>query len=92
MVSFRLMRQVFNSSRERLLQENAAFALTIPAGALVLDAGAGTSPYKPLFSHVRYESADFEQVDKPYAQQTYTCDSPPSLSRTIASMRFCSTR
>ena len=74
MVRFRLMRQVFNSSRERLLQENAAFALTIPAGALVLDAGAGTSPYKPLFSHVRYESADFEQVDKPYAQQTYTCD------------------
>lgn len=68
------MRARFNSSRERLWRENAAFAATVPAGALVLDAGAGTSPYKPLFAHARYESADFEKVDKPYAHQTYTCD------------------
>jgi SAM-dependent methyltransferase len=68
------MRQAFNSSRERLWRENAAFAATVPAGALVLDAGAGTSPYKSLFAHARYESADFEQVSKPYAAQTYTCD------------------
>ena len=27
-----------------------------------------------LFQHVRYESADFEQVDKPYAKSTYVCD------------------
>lgn len=68
------MRGAFNSSRERLWHENAAFAANVPAGALVLDAGAGTSPYKPLFAHTRYESADFEKVDKLYATQTYTCD------------------
>jgi SAM-dependent methyltransferase len=66
--------RAFNSSRERLWQETAAFAGTIPAGALVLDAGAGTSLYKSLFAHAQYESADFEQVNKPYAHQTYTCD------------------
>ena len=68
------MREAFNSSRERLWQENVAFAATISAGALVLDAGAGTSPYKSLFAHARYESADFEQVNKAYAHQTYMCD------------------
>ena len=68
------MREAFNSSRERLWQENVAFAATVSAGALVLDAGAGTSPYKSLFAHARYESADFEQVNKAYAHQTYTCD------------------
>ena len=68
------MREAFNSSRERLWQENAAFAATVSAGALVLDAGAGTAPYKSLFAHARYESADFEQVNKAYAHQTYTCD------------------
>ena len=46
------MREAFNSSRERLWQENAAFAATISAGALVLDAGA-YSPYKSLFAHAR---------------------------------------
>ena len=41
-VRSRFMREAFNSSRERLWQENAAFAATVSAGALVLDAGAGT--------------------------------------------------
>lgn len=68
------MAQPFNSSRARLLDEVATFASTVPPGALVLDAGAGASPYEKLFSHARYESADFEQVNKPYAAQTYTCD------------------
>jgi SAM-dependent methyltransferase len=40
----------------------------------VLDASAGRAPYAPLFSHCRYESADFCRVDKPYAEQTYICD------------------
>jgi SAM-dependent methyltransferase len=65
---------VFNSSRYRLQQENEAFAATIPAGALVLDAGAGDAPYQSLYSHTDYETADFEQVDKSYAQTTYVCD------------------
>jgi SAM-dependent methyltransferase len=55
-------------------QENAAFARSIPEGATLLDAGAGRSPYRPLFAHTRYESADFEQVDKEYADSTYVCD------------------
>jgi SAM-dependent methyltransferase len=64
----------FNSSRHRLLGENTAFAAGIPAGALVLDAGAGDAPYRSLFEHAVYESADFEKVDKPYAKSTYVCD------------------
>ena len=64
----------FNSSRHRLWQENAAFAAIVPAGALVLDAGAGDAPYKGLFEHARYESADFQKVDKVYAPSTYVCD------------------
>jgi len=67
-------REGFNSSRARLWQESAAFAHGIPNGAVVLDAGAGNSPYKPLFAHTHYESADFERVTKSYAPQTYTCD------------------
>lgn len=65
---------MMNSSRYRLWQENAAFAATVPAGAVVLDAGAGNAPYKSLFSHVEYESADFELVKKPYGETTYVCD------------------
>jgi SAM-dependent methyltransferase len=64
----------FNSSRRRLLQENAAFARMVPANSLVLDAGAGDCPYQNLFSHARYESADFEKVDKKYGKTTYVCD------------------
>jgi SAM-dependent methyltransferase len=64
----------FNSSRERLWTENARFAAAIPPEALVLDAGAGEAPYKPLLRHARYESADFHKVDKPYAASTYVCD------------------
>jgi SAM-dependent methyltransferase len=64
----------FNSSRARLWRENAAFAATLPPGALVLDAGAGQSPYRELFEHTRYECADFQQVHTKYAPQTYVCD------------------
>ena len=64
----------FNSSRYRLWQENSDFAASVPNGALVLDAGAGDAPYKSLFQHARYESADFGRVDKRYAPTTYVCD------------------
>jgi SAM-dependent methyltransferase len=63
-----------NSSRLRLYAENKLFAENIPADSLVLDAGAGDAPYKSLLAHTRYESADFEMVDKPYAKSTYVCD------------------
>jgi SAM-dependent methyltransferase len=63
----------FNSSRLRLWEENAAFAKMVPNGALVLDAGAGTAPFRSLFEHARYETADFEKVDKLYSPSTYVC-------------------
>jgi SAM-dependent methyltransferase len=63
-----------NSSRTWLLRENRAFASKLAAGALVLDAGAGDQPYREFFGHCRYESADFQLVDKPYAKSTYVCD------------------
>ncbi|HZE90371.1 MAG TPA: class I SAM-dependent methyltransferase [Rhizobacter sp.] len=74
-----------NSSRERLWLENAAFAASVPSGALVLDAGAGTAPYRRLFKHARYETADFEQVDKHYEPSTYVCD---LLSIPVENERF----
>lgn len=64
----------FNSSRSRLWGENAAFAAMVPDRALVLDAGSGEAPYKNLFQHARYESADFRKLNKVYAPTTYTCD------------------
>lgn len=65
----------FNSSRHRLLLENKYFADIVPNDALVLDAGSGDAPYKSLFKHAKYESADFEQVNhKCYASSTYVCD------------------
>jgi SAM-dependent methyltransferase len=63
-----------NSSRvhlERWVRERAA---QVPPGGLVLDAGAGEAPYRSLFAGLTYESADFLQVDKPYAPPTYECD------------------
>jgi SAM-dependent methyltransferase len=69
-----LSRYAINSSRHHLASYNADFARLVPPGALVLDAGAGQSPYRKLFAHARYETADFEQVDKKYAPSTYVCD------------------
>lgn len=65
---------LFNSSRYRLMQEVASFAALVPDGALILDAGSGDAPYKDLFRHVQYESADFQKVNKTYAPTTYICD------------------
>lgn len=45
-------------NRDRFVQQLAA---GLPAGARVLDAGAGPCKYRPLFSHCRYESQDFGQ-------------------------------
>jgi SAM-dependent methyltransferase len=64
----------FNSSRFRLSREISIFAAQVPEGALVLDAGSGDAPYKSLFQHARYESSDFEKVNKTYAPTTYVCD------------------
>lgn len=63
-----------NSSRHWLAIELGRFGQSIPKGALVLDAGAGDQRYQIYFQHCTYESADFEQVNKAYAQSTYVCD------------------
>ena len=49
-------------------------ALDVSAGAMVLDAGSGLGLYKSLFSHTRFESADFMQVEKKYGEFLYVCD------------------
>jgi SAM-dependent methyltransferase len=63
-----------NPSRARLKAFIESVAAKTPPHALVLDAGAGEQTYAPLFAHARYESADFEQVNKLYIKATYTCD------------------
>ena len=63
-----------NSSRYHLERLNEAFAKATPPGMRVLDAGAGTQPYRHLFAHLDYESADFGKVDKAYAPSDYICD------------------
>src|SRR5688500_5551998 len=41
--------------RDRWVAERAA---EVPAGARVLDVGAGTAPYRPLFKHCEYKTQD----------------------------------
>ncbi len=51
--------QDFNArTRDKWVAEQAA---TVPTGARVLDVGAGTAPYRHLFSHCVYETHDFAQ-------------------------------
>ncbi len=63
-----------NSSRYYLRKANEEFASDVTSDMVVLDAGAGSQPYRDLFDHAHYESADFEAVDKSYAPSTYICD------------------
>jgi SAM-dependent methyltransferase len=63
-----------NSSRVHLEAFVRRAATSVPAGSLMLDAGAGDGLYAPFFTHLRYESADFGKLDKPYAALTYECD------------------
>jgi len=59
-------------------------AATVPAGAKVLDAGAGQCRYKPLFAHTQYHTQDFAQYEGTsqgplqetwnYAPLDYVCD------------------
>jgi ubiquinone/menaquinone biosynthesis C-methylase UbiE len=64
-----------NSSRAYLHGFVARAGRTVQPGQLVLDAGAGRAPYRELFSHAVYETADFLSVKgKKYTEPTYTCD------------------
>jgi SAM-dependent methyltransferase len=64
-----------NSSRAYLHRFLARAGETVQPGQLVLDAGAGRAPYRELFSHARYETADFLAVrGKKYIRPDYVCD------------------
>jgi SAM-dependent methyltransferase len=63
-----------NPSRVRLEAFVARAAASVPPGGDVLDAGSGEGMYRHHFTHTSYESADFLQVDKQYAQVDYVCD------------------
>ena len=63
-----------NSSRKYLADFAQQAAHSIPAGARVLDAGAGECPYRSFFDHVTYEATDLCLVPKAYAQLTFICD------------------
>ncbi|MCX7140153.1 MAG: class I SAM-dependent methyltransferase [Proteobacteria bacterium] len=58
----------------------AAQAASLPAGAKVLDMGAGSCPYRPLFAHCRYQTQDFAGLEGEqlrhgnYGEIDYRCD------------------
>jgi len=64
-------------NRDRWVAEQAA---SLPAGARVLDMGAGSCPYRSLFAHCRYETQDFAGLlddqlrHGSYGEIDYRCD------------------
>jgi hypothetical protein len=70
MVSERLRRftSALPHERESLLQFALRVASELPAGARLIDVGAGDSPYCELFAHLRYESSDWENSVHPGAR------------------------
>jgi SAM-dependent methyltransferase len=58
----------------------AAQARALPPGTRILDAGAGSAPYRHLFAHCRYETQDFSQLADDqlrhggYAKIDHVCD------------------
>jgi SAM-dependent methyltransferase len=65
---------LINPSRRRLRLQVRKFSRGTKRGMLVLDAGAGKSPYRGLFKHAKYEAADFAQLSSEYAPLDYVCD------------------
>lgn len=65
----------FNSfSRHQWMAE---MAKTVPAGSDILDAGAGTGPYRDFFSHCNYKTQDFCMTPTSrgkYTKMDYVCD------------------
>jgi SAM-dependent methyltransferase len=63
-----------NASRVHLSRMVRRFAKGTKKGMVVLDAGAGTSPYRKFFKHAQYEAADFAELGTKYAPLDYVCD------------------
>src|SRR5215470_10314648 len=58
----------------------AAQAALVPAGSRVLDVGAGSAPYRALFSRCDYKTQDFIRLDETqlrdggYGEIDFVCD------------------
>jgi SAM-dependent methyltransferase len=75
MPSPRIYAAAGNSSRAYLHRFLTRAEQEVQAGQLVLDAGSGRAPYRGLFTHARYGTADFLAVKgKSYTEQDYVCD------------------
>src|SRR5215212_8507970 len=74
-VTNRLLSGLPNASRYRLRQwAGRAAAVGKSKDFRVLDAGAGSAPYRDLFDHVTYETADFAQLKgRDYGQLDHVC-------------------
>ncbi len=59
----KLYSKIFRFNQHNRDQWVAEQAKKIPSGARVLDAGAGTGKYKPLFAHCDYKAQDFAQYN-----------------------------
>jgi ubiquinone/menaquinone biosynthesis C-methylase UbiE len=59
----RLRADIFSFNDHRRSTWVAQHAKELPAGARVLDVGAGPCRYRALFAHCRYESQDFTQYE-----------------------------
>lgn len=63
------------TSRIHLERLVAEVAKSVPQGSMLLDAGAGDSPYRQFFANCTYEAADVcKRDDKQYAHVGYVCD------------------
>ncbi len=68
-------RHGLTTSRHHLDRMVCEFAASVPERAVVLDAGAGDSPYRYYFSHTIYEAADLCDRDShDYTHVNYVCD------------------
>ena len=64
-----------NSSRVYQHRFLSGAAKVVQPGERVLDAGAGRAPYRKLFRHAEYETADFMAMKSmKYRQPDYICD------------------
>ena len=54
--------------REPLLRFALRVAAELPPGSRLIDVGAGESPYRELFGHLRYENTDWENSVHPGAR------------------------
>lgn len=72
-----MLAEIFNFNQFNRDQWVAKKAQEIPAGARVLDAGAGPARYRDYFFHCDYKTQDFCQYHGPewnYGEIDYVCD------------------